>query len=67
MAVWSEHPMVERHAYLPLVFVAMVYGYPAVIWIRAKVTEVFFRTVNTEEVFQGPQTTDQTHVPDRDD
>ena len=67
MAVWTEHPMVERHAYLPLLFVAMVYGYPAVMWIRAKATEALFRAVNTEEVLQGPETSEQIRGPDKED
>ena len=53
MSVWSEHPSVEKHAYLPLLFVAMVYGYPAIMWIRAKATEIFFRSVSTEEALDG--------------
>jgi hypothetical protein len=64
MAVWSEHPSVDKHAYLPLLFVAMVYGYPAIMWIRAKATEVFFRAVSTEEVLEAPQTKSRVREPD---
>lgn len=64
MSVWSEHPSVDKHAYLPLLFVAMVYGYPAIMWIRAKATEIFFRAVSTEEVLEAPQTNGQIGKPD---
>ena len=64
MPVWSEHPSVDKHAYLPLLFVAMVYGYPAIMWIRAKATEVFFRAVSTEEVLETPQIDNQTREHD---
>lgn len=45
MSVWSDHPSVDKHAYLPLLFVAMVYGFPAIMWIRARATEIFFRAI----------------------
>lgn len=67
MSVWSEHPMVDKHAYMPLFFVAMVYGVPLLIWIRAKATEYFFRAVNTEEVLQAPQTNDQIRGPGQEE
>ena len=58
MAVWSEHPSVDRHAYLPLLFVALVYGFPLVMWIRTRAVTIFFQTINTEE------TLEETHRKD---
>ena len=64
MSVWSDHPSVDKHAYLPLLFVAMVYGFPAIMWIRARATEIFFRSVSTEEVLEAPQFDSHTREPD---
>jgi len=64
MSVWSDHPSVEKHAYLPLLFVAMVYGFPAIMWIRARATEIFFRSVSTEEVLEAPQFDSHAREPD---
>jgi hypothetical protein len=33
---WStDHPMKERHLLMPLIFVALVYGYILIIWVKA--------------------------------
>ena len=66
MSVWSEHPSVDKHAYLPLLFVAMVYGYPAVMWIRAKAAEIFLRSVSTEEVLDATRFDGEIHEVDKD-
>ena len=66
MAVWSEHPSVDKHAYLPLLFVAMVYGYPAIMWIRAKATKIFFRSISTEESLEGGKFDGHIREPDED-
>jgi hypothetical protein len=59
MAVWSEHPMVDRHAYLPIVFVALVYGFPTYFRFRSKVMESALEALKTEEVLQVPNSPGQ--------
>ncbi len=49
MAIWSDHPFKEKHAYLPILFVALVYGYPLVMFLKAKAAETFFSAIQTEE------------------
>jgi uncharacterized membrane protein SirB2 len=47
LSVWSEHPMVEKHRWLPYVFVALVYFVPVSVLLRAWVTRrilALFRT-----------------------
>lgn len=56
MAVWSEHPMVDRHAYLPILFVALVYGYPTFLGLRSKAAEVAMNALRTEDVLEMPDT-----------
>jgi hypothetical protein len=64
--VWSEHPSVDKHAYLPLLFVAMVYGFPAIMWVRAKATKIFFRSISTEESLEGIKFDGRIREPDED-
>ena len=55
MSVWSEHPMVDRHAYLPILLVALVYGFPTYLMLRAKLTRTVIDAVKTEEVLELPK------------
>lgn len=42
MAYDSDHPMKERHLLLPAVFVALVYGYLLVNWLKAHSPELLY-------------------------
>ena len=54
MSVWSEHPMVDRHAYLPILFVAIVYGFPTYLMLRDRLTKTAVDALKTEEVLELP-------------
>ncbi|MDJ0911325.1 MAG: hypothetical protein QNI99_19230 [Woeseiaceae bacterium] len=67
LAEWSEHPMADKHADLPLIFVAIVYGVPLIMWIRGKATEAFFRAASTEETLEAPRANDQADGSEREE
>jgi len=48
LSVWSEHPMVEKHRWLPYVFVALVYFVPVSVLLRAWVTKRIVALFRTE-------------------
>ena len=49
MADWTDHAFEDKHVYLPFIFVAVVYGYPLLMWLRAKAMDIFFDAVRTED------------------
>jgi len=49
LSVWSEHPMVDKHRLLPFLFAAIVYGVPAVIFLRVWIWQKILAALRTED------------------